>query len=73
VCVFSGEEKGGRGFHAQTLALESGHRASHTWLCLCGSSDRLSVSVQMDCELRDGLEFLSEEPPTARGPGSGLQ
>lgn len=44
-----------------------------TWLCLCGSSDRLSVSVQMDCELRDGLEFLSEEPPTARGPGSGLQ
>lgn len=44
-------------------------RRHSTWPCLRGSSDRLSVSVQMDCELRDGLEILSEEPLTARGPG----
>lgn len=48
-------------------------RRHSTWPCLRGSSDKLSVSVQMDCDLRDGLEILSEEPPTARGPGSGLQ
>lgn len=44
-------------------------RRHSTWPCLRGSSDRLSVSVQMDCELRDRLEILSEEPLTARGPG----
>lgn len=50
-------------------------RRHSTWPCLRGSSDRLSVSVQMDCELRDGLEILSEELSDSQGawPGIGLQ
>lgn len=72
ICVFAGEEKGEARLSYADLAQESDTWRRSTGPCLHSWSDRLSVSAQMDCELRDGLEILSEEPPTARGPGRGL-
>lgn len=62
-------EGGGKAFMRRLWLWSRDTWRHSTWPCLRGSSDRLSVSVQMDCELRDRLEILSEEPLTARGPG----
>lgn len=71
VCVCAGEEKGEARRSYADLAQESDTWRRSTRPCLRSWSDRLSVSAQMDCELCDGLEILSEEPPTVRGPGRG--